>query len=438
MLRKSRNQLLKIKKNTFVQQSLITLILRFFGVITLFGFTVFLTKTYPPKIVGQYDFTRSFLLVVGSICLLGCDQSILYFKGRLNEKNTIEGIKKVYAKMVGLLFIMSGLIFSIFWSIDSHYFNNYFSDPGVYSILLKSSAVLFFYGLTTLNTEVFRALDHFYVAELFRNTIKYIPLIIGAVLLSYCDKMDYLVEVFLTGFVLLSIITTLLIFIYFNKAKVENENETVVFTYKEIATKSYPIAISGMALFLLMSFDILFLKKYRDDSTVAFYSVAIKLMTILSMVIITVNITVSSKISEYFFSKNKTDLIKIIQHASRLIFALTFPAVTIICIFPEFILGLFGKEYVAAKDALLILIVGQGICSAFGTAPVYLNMTGRQHIFQIILIVAVLINFILNRVLIPQYGMVGAATSFVVSSIFWNGITAIVIYKKDKVNVFLN
>jgi O-antigen/teichoic acid export membrane protein len=87
---------------------------------------------------------------------------------------------------------------------------------------------------------------------------------------------------------------------------------------------------------------------------------------------------------------------------------------------------------------LLILIVGQGICSAFGTAPVYLNMTGRQHIFQIILIVAVLINFILNRVLIPQYGMTGAATAFVISSVFWNSITAVVIYRKDKVNVFLN
>jgi O-antigen/teichoic acid export membrane protein len=436
MLKKARNKLLKINKNPFVQQSLITLILRVFGVVTLFGFTVFLTKTYPPKIVGQYDFTRSFLLVVGSICLLGCDQSILYFKGRLGGSNTLEGIKKVYIKMVGMLLLMSILFFFIFLCIDEQFINNYFSDPGVYAILLKSTMVLFFYGLTTLNTEVFRALDHFYVAELFRNTIKYIPLIVGAVLLSYYGTESYLVVVFLAGFVVLSIITTIMLFIYFRKAKIENK--VADFSSREIFAKSYPIAISGMALFLLMSFDILFLKKYRDDSTVAFYSVAIKLMTILSMVIITVNITVSTKISEYFFSKNKADLIKAIQYASRLIFLLTFPAVLIICFFPQYLLGFFGKEYVAAKDALLILIIGQGICSAFGTAPVYLNMTGRQHIFQIILIAAVLINFILNRILIPQYGMVGAATAFVVSSFFWNSITAAVIYKKDKVNVFLN
>jgi O-antigen/teichoic acid export membrane protein len=436
MVKKIRNQLLKIKKNSFVQQSLITLIFRVFGLMTLFGFTVFLTKIYPPKIVGQYDFVRSFLLAVGSICLLGCDQSILYFKGRLSGSNSLEGIRKVYIKMLGLLLLMSVLFLLIFLSIDEEFINNYFSDSRVYCILLKSIMVLFFYGLTTLNTEVFRALDHFYVAELFRNTIKYIPLIVGSILLYYFGLENYLAAVFLAGFVLLSIITTSIVFFYFSKAKIENKVEH--FTYKEIFTKSYPIAISGMALFLLMSFDILFLKKYRDDATVAFYSVAIKIMTILSMVIVTVNITVSTKISEYFFSKNRTDLIKTIQHASRLIFLLSFPIAILICLFPEYILGFFGKGYVVAKDALIIVIIGQGVCSAFGTAPIYLNMTGRQHIFQIILIVTVFINFILNRLLIPEYGMTGAATAFAISSVFWNCISAVVIYRKDKVNVFLN
>ncbi|WP_281227381.1 MATE family efflux transporter [Flavobacterium aquiphilum] len=436
MVKKLWNQLLKANRNPLVKQSLITLVLRVFGVITLFGFTVFLTKTYPPEIVGQYDFVRSFLLVVGSICLLGCDQSVLYFKGRLSGYSTLEGIKKVYAKMVGLLLLMSILFLLIFRCLDEQFVNHYFNDSKVYGILLKSIMVLFFYGLSTLNTEVFRALDHFYVAELFRNTIKYIPLIVGAVLLSYFESEAYLAEVFLAGFVLLSIITTVIVFFYFSKAKIENE--TLDFTYKEIFTKSYPIAISGMALFLLMSFDILFLKKYWSDATVAFYSVAIKLMTILSVIILSVNITVSTKISESFFSQRKTDLVKTTRHASRLIFLMTFPSVLVICFFPEYVLGFFGKGYLAAKRALLILMIGQGICSAFGSATVYLNMTGRQHIFQIILIIAVFFNFILNRILIPEYGMIGGAISFVFSSFFWNCTSAIVIYRKDKVNVFLS
>ena len=78
------------------------------------------------------------------------------------------------------------------------------------------------------------------------------------------------------------------------------------------------------------------------------------------------------------------------------------------------------------------------MCSIFGAAPIYLNMTGRQQLFQFILILAVVINLILNILLIPIYGMLGAGISFVFSMIFWNVLAAIIVYKKDKVKLFLN
>lgn len=436
MLKIISRYLQKIRQNPFILQSLITLVLRVIGVFILFGFTLFLTKNFDPKTVGQYDFVRSFLLVIGSISLLGCDQSILYFRGRLKISNTSSDLRSIYMKMVGIVFSMSVFLFVIVLSLDKEFINTFFADEGVYPILLKATGILFFYALTTLNIEVFRALDHLYVAELFRNTIKYIPVIIGAVILYYFYDETYLVDVFLFGFVILSVITTSLTFYYFTRNRGKSEDDAI--SYKEIITKSYPIAISGMALFLLMSFDIMFLKKYRDDASVAFYALAVKFMTVVSMVIITVNITISTKIAEYFSTRNTIELNKILRNSSRLIFMMTLPATIIICLFSESVLGFFGKEYIAAKDALLILMIGQGICSAFGAVPVYLNMTGRQHIFQIILVLAVVVNFVLNRFLIPDYGMTGAAIAFVLSSFFWNISAALVIYRKDKVKVFFN
>ena len=386
--------------------------------------------------MGQYDFSRTFLLVVGSICLLGFDQSILYFKGRLASKKSLEELKGIYSKMVFMLFLSSLTAFLIILIIDKKTINDYFSDNEVYSIILKSSIALFFSGISMLNTEVFRALDKLIVAELFRNIIKYVPLILGSIALFYYQKETYLVDVFLIGFVVLAIISSVFVLIYFNKINKQNSTEKI--PQKEIFLKSYPIAISGMALFLLMSFDILFLKKYRNDETVAFYSVGVKIMTIVSIIIITINITVSAKISEHFSGKNRNELAKILKNSSRTIFGITLPVVVLLSIFSGHILSLFGEEYIAARQAFLILIIGQGICSAFGSSSVYLNMTGRQHIYQIILIIAVIINFVLNQLLIPKYGMTGAAIAFVSSSFFWNFVSAVVIYRKDKMKVFLN
>ena len=426
----------RIFKNPFLKQSLSTLLLRIFGVLLLFGFTVFLTKNYTPKLVGQYDFVRSFLLAAGSICMLGFDQSILYFKGFLVSQNAVEQLKKVYLKMIMMLFAASLLTLIIILCIDEKRINNYFSDDEVYTILLKAAAILFFYGVSLLNTEVFRALDKLYIAELFRNIIKYIPLIVGSIVLFYWHKETYLVDVFLIGFVFLAILSSFFIFIYFNNtAEIKTEE---ILSNKIIFTKSYPIAVSAMAIFLLMCFDVMFLKKYRNDETVAFYSVGVKVMTIVSVIILTVNITVSAKIAELFSSHNITELRKILRNSARLIFGITFPVILLISIFSEYVLSFFGHQYIAAQEAFLILIIGQGICSAFGSAPVYLNMTGRQHIFQVILIVAVVINFILNRFLIPEFGMTGAAIAYVLSALFWNCIVAIIIYQKDKILIFLH
>lgn len=426
----------KVTQNPFLKQSLTTLFLRIFGVLLLFGFTIFLTKSYTPKLVGQYDFVRSFLLAIGSICLLGFDQSILYFKGRLASQNALEELKKIYAKMVTMLFVTSLVVLIIIVIIDKKVINNYFGDQEVYTILLKGAATLFFYGLSTLNTEVFRALDKLYVAELFRNILKYVPLFIGAIALFYWNKETYLVDVFLIGFVILAFFSSILIFSYFSKMAEVKIAESI--SHKEVFLRSYPIAISGMAIFLLMCFDIMFLKKYRNDETVAFYSVGVKLMTIVSVIILTINITISAKIAEFFASENISELKKVTRRSVRLIFGITFPVILLLCIFSEYVLHFFGPQYIAAQEPFLILIIGQGICSAFGTAAVYLNMTGRQHIFQVILIVAVAINFLLNRFLIPIYGMTGAAIAFVSSSFFWNFVSAVVIYQKDKVKVFLH
>ncbi|MFC4748682.1 oligosaccharide flippase family protein [Flavobacterium branchiicola] len=426
----------RVSKNPFIKQSLSTLLLRIFGVLLLFGFTVFLTKNYTPKLVGQYDFIRSFLLAAGCICMLGFDQSILYFKGFLASQNALEQLKKIYGKMVMMLLIASILAFLIILCIDKKTINNYFLDDEVYTLLLKGAATLFFYGLSLFNTEVFRALDKLYIAELFRNILKYIPLIVGSIVLFYWHKETYLVDVFLLGFVVLAILSSIFVFIYFNKIVEAGTPE--IFSKKEIFIKSYPIAISGMAMFLLMCFDIMFLKKYRNDEAVAFYSVGVKIMTIVSVIILTVNITVSAKIAELFSSQNMAELKKVMRNSSRLIFYITFPVIFLISIFSEQVLSFFGHQYIVAQQAFLILIIGQGICSLFGSAPVYLNMTGRQHIFQIILVAAVVINFLLNRFLIPIYGMTGGAIAYVLSAFFWNCISAIVIYRKDKIFIFLH
>ena len=435
----------KIKENLIVlfankdfNQSFKTMVLRVLGVATLFGFTLFLTNTYDPTIIGQYDFIRTFLLVTGSICILGTDQSILYFSGMLQNRNPLRDLKKVYYKMIFLILGMAVLALVLLYSIGQEYISFYLNDSTIYFVIVKATYILFFYCITLFNTEVLRALKYVYIAELYRNTFKYLSVIIGAIVLFYIKEETYLVDTFLIGFLALSILSTIKIFSIFktntSHQKVEPADEV---TYRFIFLKSYPMAISTVAIFLLMSFDVMFLKKFKGNEAVAFYALAVKLMTLLLVVMNSVNITISPKIAELFFAKKTRELRKTMQNSARMIVVISLPVVVCFCLLSRPLLSLFGQDYLCARDPLLILMIGQGICSLFGGVQVYMNMTGRQNIFQVILILAVVLNFTLNYMLVPVYGMNGAAFSYVISMFFWNLLTAIIIYRKDKIAVFL-
>ena len=83
-------------------------------------------------------------------------------------------------------------------------------------------------------------------------------------------------------------------------------------------------------------------------------------------------------------------------------------------------MSFLGSEFINAKYVLLILLIGKLVDSISGSVGVILQMTGHQKVFQNIVFIALILNILLNLLLIPIYGIEGAAISSTCSIIFWN------------------
>ncbi|MEI2420040.1 polysaccharide biosynthesis C-terminal domain-containing protein, partial [Arthrospira platensis SPKY2] len=142
---------------------------------------------------------------------------------------------------------------------------------------------------------------------------------------------------------------------------------------------------------------------------VAFYSLAVKLMTMLSMVIVAINVNMSPIIALLFSTKQMKELQKTLKKAALFIFAINLTIGAIIILFGKFVLSFFGPQYSVSYTPLIVLVIGQVFSSLFGNVAVYLNMTNKQSVFKTMLLLAVFINLILNTLLIPNYEMLGAA-----------------------------
>jgi O-antigen/teichoic acid export membrane protein len=73
------------------------------------------------------------------------------------------------------------------------------------------------------------------------------------------------------------------------------------------------------------------------------------------------------------------------------------------------ILSLFGPEFVAGYPVMVVLSIGLLIRALAGPLQGLLVVTGRQNVAAFALAVTVVINITLNILLIPKYGLMGAA-----------------------------
>lgn len=415
-----------IKNNSFF-----TLFLRLSGVLFIFLTTFLFTNNYDADVVGQYDFIRSYFLVIGSLIMLSSDQTILFLIGRYN--NASQTIIDVYKKIVFItfvLYVLNNLFFFIFF-----YFDIFSVNKITESLIMKSNLVLFFYCVYLINIEISRALEHTFISETFRNIIKYLPLLVGFLYLNTLGISNQIIDFFIYGFIFIAIFSSIIVFLLFKKHNKTYDSHYTKDTFKFIIKYSLPVTLSTVSLYLLSSIDIFFLKYFFGDNYVAYYSVAFKIISFISVAINAIGLSVATALA-YNFKKGDFDTLKqIVNSSAKLIFYFSMTFSIFVLIFSELILTVFGKEYLISQQTLILLTIGNLFASFAGNTYMYLLMTNKGKILGKLIFAAVIINIVLNSVLIPSFGLKGAAISSIVSILFWNYLGAYYIYKQDKINI---
>jgi O-antigen/teichoic acid export membrane protein len=230
----------------------------------------------------------------------------------------------------------------------------------------------------------------------------------------------------------LFILTLLSYFLWFNhKAKVSVENivNEEPLSTNELLTTSFPLLLGQSMMIIMGKVDLFMLANMSGSLQVGIYNIALKLSMLSYMGLMAVNSIAAPKFSEIHSTGDIEALKKIVQQSTKTIFWVSIPVLTILLLFPEYILGVFGDEFKVASYTLIILSIGKMFSAISGSVGTFLQMVGKQKVFQNILILAAIINVGLNYLLIPIYGISGAAIASAVSGILWNALMIIYIKK---------
>lgn len=139
-----------------------------------------------------------------------------------------------------------------------------------------------------------------------------------------------------------------------------------------------------------------------------------------------INMVISPYIIRAHKDGDKDKLHKLSRYSARAALFVALPVGIPLIFFGEPILNLlYGREYVpAAIIPLAILSAGQLFNVACGSVGQFLSMSGYEKDTLFGQVIALAVNVILALVLIPNFGVVGAASAVTVSLVLWNLVLA--------------
>ncbi len=398
----------------------------------VFGFlsTLVISKYYGPRTIGQFNLSFTIISIISLFSLMGFPTSILRFVGEFKDDNAQQLILK---KMLTISFGMSLIFVAVFYLSADYISVNFFHDQElkkfIYVMLIGAPLGI----LSTILIEYIRGLRLIMASETIRN-LMFVFNFIVILFLVFIARFGHLTPA-AANVVAAALVFFIALIYVVKRSRCQHYKKTTHVSYKEILVLSAPMMLTA-SMFLIMGLsDKLMLGFFKTTYEVGIYTVALKLATITSMVLVAINAIVAPKISELYWANKLDDLRRIIRFSSGIIFFSSAPVFIIYFLFSHQILSIFGKEFIQGAVALIILSVGQLINSASGSVGHVLEMTGHHLVFRNIVFIASMINICLNFLLIPMYGYNGAAIATAVSMVLWN-ILALV-YAKLKFNLFV-
>jgi O-antigen/teichoic acid export membrane protein len=200
---------------------------------------------------------------------------------------------------------------------------------------------------------------------------------------------------------------------------------------KKVLDVAYTIIFTGMSVLLYTQADVWILGMFTSTDSVGIYGIASKLVLLVYFPMLAFAVIIPPLISSIHSSGNRDELNKMVRESTRWILSMAMPIILILSLEGKYILTyIYGPQFTSGYVPLLILVIGQLIKSCAGLIGIILQMTGEHKVYMKVTIIWGIINIVLNIILVPRFGMIGAAAATAVCLSMVDIICVFLIQKK--------
>jgi O-antigen/teichoic acid export membrane protein len=356
---------------------------------------------------------------VSVISLLGLDSATLRFL----PKSLADGRKpeaRSFIKLILSLSLAAGIFFSLILFISRNYIAiEYYKNIDIASPLLMFAIAIPAFTLTSILVSLLQSFQD--VRK--RMAIKYISEpIVKFTITALLFWVGWKLEAAMTGIVLAMWCSVILggLALYRHMHKVSGGEKM------PSGERLAPVLKFALPLVLGIFFnvaatraDILMIGSMINTEQAGIYAAAFQSAAILGLILFSVEQVIAPMLAE-MLSGGKKRAKEIYALSLRWPMMLGMPLFTIFVIMAPELMGVFGPSFHQAVPCFVILLVGQMVALVTGSSNYILLVSGYSKIVMLNELIGATILFVLNFLLIPRLGIIGAAVAVASNLAFIN------------------
>jgi len=395
---------------------------------------ILLARLLGKELLGELTMYLMFIAVVSTFTLGWFPNTLTRFIIKYEMNNEKDKIQKAFwSVFIVPVFLICGLlpIFVLFKVEIANFF--YMTTLFLFIFALVIIVLQGFYGI---QMALFQAYSDFknYVIFTIIQTVLYLAIF---VVLYFCVFSGIYSAIIAFG--LSYSVFVPLFYLKYSKSYRIKSYPTISFgVFKEISVYAKYMLIGAAVTYIYTWTDVSCLNYFMDTANVGVYRVYLGFSSILWIIPPILSTVLYPLVSAYAESEDKDSLIKITTLSMKLIFVISFISACVFIVFGKsIILLLYGSQYAENLTAFYVLVVGYSIFAVrMGLSPALGGILKLYKTGTYMVIISACANLIANILLIPIYGMPGAAIGTSIGYLVEFGLMLAIVSKEVGVRKF--
>jgi O-antigen/teichoic acid export membrane protein len=191
-----------------------------------------------------------------------------------------------------------------------------------------------------------------------------------------------------------------------------------------------PFLFLGTATIANQQIGIIMLGSIVSAEAAGIYDIAHRVAQLVGFVLLAVNMPLAPVVASLYARGELAQLQVVVVKSARVAAAGSCLIALALITFGPWLLRLFGRDFEAGLPVLVILCIGQVLNAAAGSVGLVLSMTGHERDTAKAIGIAAVSQVCFNLVLIPPWGILGAAIGEAASTVLWNVLLVVWVWRR--------